>query len=73
MEDRKELKELGARIKRHREAMELSQEEFAQKCGLSKNYIGMLERGERNPSYLTLVQIAKRSNIFIVELVADPF
>lgn len=59
MENRDELKKLGAVIKAEREKLNLSQEEFAKKCGLTKNYIGMLERGERNPSYLTLLQIIR--------------
>lgn len=69
MEDRNELVALGSRVKQIRENLNLSQREFADKCGLSKTYIGMLERGERNPSYLTLLQIAKCFGITLEKLI----
>lgn len=69
MEQRNELLKLGAKVKDARESLGLSQAMFAQKCGLSKTYVGMLERGERNPSYLTLLQIARSYNIPIQKLV----
>ncbi len=63
MEDREKLKQLGLAFRHKREQLGLTQDEFAAKCGLSKNYIGMLERGERNPSYLTLLQIASNLKV----------
>lgn len=69
MTERKDLIDLGMKIKSVRESMNLTQEQFAQKCGMSKNYIGMLERGERNPSYLTLVQIASKIEINLQKLI----
>lgn len=52
------LQQLGAHVRDLRTKKSLTQVELANKCGLDRNYIGMLERGERNPSYLTLVKIA---------------
>lgn len=69
MEERDELKQLGKRLKDKREQMQLTQEEFAFKCGLTKNYIGMLERGERNPSYLTLLQIARNLKVSLKDII----
>ncbi len=68
MKDREQLKQLGNRLKNKREQLQLTQEEFAAKCGLTKNYIGMLERGERNPSYLTLLQIAQNLKVALKDL-----
>lgn len=52
------LQQLGAHVRNLRTKKSMTQVELANKCGLDRNYIGMLERGERNPSYLTLVKIA---------------
>lgn len=59
MNREKELRKLGARIKDVRNQRSLTQNELAALCKLNRNYIGMLERGERNPTYITLSGIAK--------------
>lgn len=53
------LQRLGAQVRVLRVKRSLTQVELASKCGLDRNYIGMLERGERNPSYITLLKIAQ--------------
>lgn len=62
------LIKFGARIKQLRQEKGLTQELFAQKCGLHKNYIGMIERGERNPSLINIEVIAKGLDISISNL-----
>lgn len=44
----------GKRVKELRVNLKLTQEQFAKKTGLHKNYIGMIERGERNPSLINI-------------------
>lgn len=52
------LKKLGKNIKFLRENLGYSQEVLAEKIGMSRNYIGMIERAETNTPILTLFNIA---------------
>jgi len=52
------LKSFGAHLKDLRLKQSLSQVELANKGGFDRNYIGMVERGERNPSLKNLARIA---------------
>jgi len=58
----------GSRLKSLRLEKGYTQEQFAEICGLHKNYIGMVERGERNPSLLNIEVIAKGLEISISDL-----
>jgi transcriptional regulator with XRE-family HTH domain len=62
------LTQFGKRVKELRSEKKLTQEQFAQKTGLHKNYIGMVERGERNPSLINIQVIANGLEISISEL-----
>lgn len=53
------LKCLGENLRKHRVKKGFSQESFAEKTNLDRTYISGLERGKRNPSYLTIKRIAK--------------
>ncbi|MBE6215744.1 MAG: helix-turn-helix transcriptional regulator [Bacteroidales bacterium] len=64
-----ELKTLGQTIRLKRENLGLTQNEVAERAGLDRNYIGMVERGERNPSYLSLIKIAKGLNLTVYQLI----
>ena len=55
----------GKRMKELRTEKGLTQEQFAELSGLHKNYIGMVERGERNPSLKNIEVIAKAFNLSI--------
>lgn len=54
----KSLLPLGRAIRKQREALGLSQEKLADRCGFDRTYISMLERGKRNPSLLNLLRLA---------------
>jgi transcriptional regulator with XRE-family HTH domain len=62
------LIQFGGRIKKLRQEKGLTQEQFAILSGLHKNYIGMVERGERNPSLKNIEIIAKGLGISVSDL-----
>ncbi len=57
------LKKFGAHLKELRLKQDLSQVELANKGNFDRNYIGMLERGERNPSLKNLARLAEALGI----------
>ena len=70
MQKKEELIKLGKLLRSKRESLGLTQFELAEKSNVDRNYIGMLERGERNPSYLSLQKIAKGLGIPVNQLLA---
>ena len=49
----------GRKLKYLRKKIDLTQEQLAEKTGLSVDFIGMIERGERAPSFETVEILAK--------------
>ena len=62
------LREFGNHLKILRKEKKLTQKQFSDKCNLHINYIGMIERGERNPSLKNLAVIANALDISLSEL-----
>ena len=50
--------EFPGRLRRLRERRRMNRKAIGECCGLSKNIIGMYERGEKEPSLKTLIKIA---------------
>lgn len=55
---RDKLRALGATIRKERDRLELSQEDFGEKCDLHRTYVGQVERGEKNISFANILRIA---------------
>ena len=58
----------GAKVRKLRQAKGLSQEAFADICGLHRTYVGAIERGERNVSLENIEKIARALGISIASL-----
>lgn len=55
-------------LKAHRKRTEVSQDEFADLCGLHRTYIGSVERCERNVTLATLELLAHAVGCSVPEL-----
>jgi transcriptional regulator with XRE-family HTH domain len=63
---------LGQNLKQRRKSLKLTQEAFAQRCGLHRTYVGAIERGERNITLSTLASIAAALNVQPQKLIKVP-
>lgn len=63
-----DLLAIGRQIARLRSARRMSQEQLAELAGLHRNYVGLVERGQRNPRLKTLIAIAEALNATLAEL-----
>jgi transcriptional regulator with XRE-family HTH domain len=61
----------GDKIRELRLAKGLSQEELGFRANIHRNYIGGIERGERNPCLNNIVSIADALGISPAELFSD--
>jgi transcriptional regulator with XRE-family HTH domain len=53
------LRQLGTRIRQRRKELGWSQEQLALKAGIDRSYVGGVERGERNITFLVLCKFCK--------------
>jgi transcriptional regulator with XRE-family HTH domain len=60
---------VGRNVKRVRQRKGLTQEQFAEVSGFSQQYISSLERGRRNPTVVTLYELATALGVSHIELV----
>jgi len=65
------LLRLGQQIRRLRQCLSISQEELAARAGVHRTYIGMIERGEKNITIVSMTKIALALNIEIYDLLKD--
>ncbi len=68
MSKSKILEAFGNRIKEERLELGISQEELAERAGLHRTYIGMIERAEKNITLLNIEKLAKALQIKIKDL-----
>ena len=60
---------LGRAVRHFRSERGFSQEELAARSGLHRNYVGGIERGERNPSLASLLRLAGALEVRLSEII----
>jgi len=58
----------GFAVKDRREALGLTQEEFAERAGIHRTYLSDIERGTRNVSLLNIERVASALSLTVSEL-----
>jgi transcriptional regulator with XRE-family HTH domain len=62
---------MARRVRDLRRSRRLTQEELAERAGISISFVSMIERGERSPSYETLLQLAEGLDLRVSDLFQD--
>lgn len=62
---------LGTAVRERRQALEYSQDTFADAIGMHRAYYSAIERGERNVTLATLARVAEGLDMPIAALMAE--
>jgi transcriptional regulator with XRE-family HTH domain len=65
------LVQFGNKVRQERIKRNLSQEELAEKVGVHRTYIGMIERAEKNITLLNIEKIASALGLPLSKLFLD--
>ena len=60
---------VGQNVRKFRQKKGLTQEQFSELSGFTQQYISDLERGRRNPTVVTLYELASALGVSHMELV----
>ena len=62
------LRQFGGQVRKLRIERNISQYTLGAICDLDRNYIGMIERGQRNPSLKSIEKIAIGLKVSIIDI-----
>ncbi|WP_024692421.1 helix-turn-helix domain-containing protein [Pseudomonas syringae] len=62
----------ASNVRRRRLELSLSQEELAERAGVHRTYVGMLERAEKNVTIYNIWRIAQALNLEAAVLLVEP-
>lgn len=65
------LRALGQRIRQLRTEQGYSQEGFADTCGVHRTFMGTIERGESNLSFLNIAKVAATLDVSLSKLFSE--
>lgn len=65
------LRALGEELRERREEKGISQEALAERAGLHRNFVGLLERGQRNVTVLVLQALAGALKVSLTDLITQ--
>ena len=66
--ENKILAAFGKNLRKCRLAAGFTQEQLAEQCDFDPTYISLLERGKRNPPFLSIAKLAKKLKCKISEI-----
>ena len=66
--DKQFISQLGKKIKQFRSDKGLAQWEMAEMLHMHRTYFGAIERGEKNPTLVTLLSVSRCLGIKLVDL-----
>jgi transcriptional regulator with XRE-family HTH domain len=62
---------LGQRIRAKRKELGMSQEGLANEAGLDRSYVGRIERGEHNLTFVSLVRLCRAMGCDVAALTGE--
>ena len=62
---------VGRNVARIRRERQMTQEQLSERSGLSQQYLSTLERGSRNPTVMTLDEIARALSVTVIDLLSS--
>ena len=68
---REVLRKLGEKVRSYRHERGLTEKALAESLDVSVAYVSLIERGDRNPPYTTVVAIARALGVSVRDIFAE--